>query len=1144
MGDGTGYRKNANNAAAHAMSCSKDGCPNCVKHGLPVLLTIPTLANKKYANTVKGIDKLLKGITPKDDLTDAGYVMRTLRQGYVMAYYETPPAGLANEEGWTIARVNEGGYMTQTTFAAEGVAAPPFKNSAKTSKKDKPFSCSRVAGYAGALLFVIPDAENAGKVWVAFSSHPWSPTVRGNYAASSTLRDKGMTLINAANGQCGRSLPLNATNVGKSVAEYDDSLIPMAFAGNPWPIRAANELSTPFENRMLAGGLMGVGREVLLGPKARIEDAGDIAAAARKAAGTPIESITNGLIVGLADTEGCTTTAAQRRITQCNSAHDWIMAFEDDNGQKSGYRRLQSALTVKGLLKVLESQGTTSKKADAKHRDAQNQSVTYDEFKAMKAAGDLPANAGFLSQSRLTPRIPNPENRGFIKIPTDKQVDRHTANLQDDVKDQLSSTVSKSHIIHGAGEGLQWGNFAKKHPGSDIDWQGFLDAYQCRVDHDKARLAKVELDHKVWLQSEQFNHLYTHHFDENSAVDGLPYARCVDLCLMGGPITENALSWWKPFLAEDPMTKSNLLVRALMGNQRAWLGWFTHTGQIATVWDEMKGLLDIVKEARQNGAGGSQSEAQSLTQSLLETSGAVAALQDKAGQMSQTMRDKLKRLGVSLMGKSEEGLELFKLRVPIGVANRLWHKMADAGEEVIKKTGKKAGSKVESLVLGGALTLEMQGYTKSADALIDVYLWSRGDLKLQAGKVDGKFKLTTANVMGEGQTAFAAEITSETADNLAKNSMRVIRGAASGVLSAGSGFLQVLLIGEAWEQLKTGDKDDREAAALSLISGGLGLSSALMEISANFSKQFAKEALEKGLKVIAGSAAAFATVISAVQAGINAYESLEKGDDAATIGYTVQTVFFLAAAGAGAADIVTEGSMAVVAGLELGLSWTGVGLILVALGALMAFVILLIQDTPMESWAAQTIWGDADDKFPNLGRAQSALNELLVGAKIDFMFGSLLADTWHDGINRLEHFGDALARDFGFGGEYLDTQSVHLRLTVPTKVENNNNWVMQIFATRRVNGVPESVRVAQWGSLLKPTADGDHTALAIYDVSHKEEAPENNPKATRLALFLRVQASQYSHGVGSVLMTSDDVDKSDPYLRHCSLIIDEPHLTD
>ncbi len=64
------------------------GCPSCVKAGLPVLLTRLGLADKGYAEARKGVLAPIVKKLAAPDLVASGYVLRTLRAGYVYAYYE------------------------------------------------------------------------------------------------------------------------------------------------------------------------------------------------------------------------------------------------------------------------------------------------------------------------------------------------------------------------------------------------------------------------------------------------------------------------------------------------------------------------------------------------------------------------------------------------------------------------------------------------------------------------------------------------------------------------------------------------------------------------------------------------------------------------------------------------------------------------------------------------------------------------------------------------------------------------------------------------------------------------------------------------------------------------------------------------
>lgn len=95
----------------------------------------------------------------------------------------------------------------------------------------------------------------------------------------------------------------------------------------------------------------------------------------------------------------------------------------------------------------------------------------------------------------------------------------------------------------------------------------------------------------------------------------------------------------------------------------------------------------------------------------------------------------------------------------------------------------------------------------------------------------------------------------------------------------------------------------------------------------------------------------------------------------------------------------------------LGVTATGfgvIGLILVAVGVLVGFVILVIKDKPPEAWAVKTVWGTAEQKWADFAAEEREANKVLLCAQIDFSF------RW----NVIENLGtSAMAADgAGFSG--------------------------------------------------------------------------------------------------------------------------------
>ncbi|MEJ2677247.1 MAG: hypothetical protein P8011_19075, partial [Acidihalobacter sp.] len=220
-----------------------------------------------------------------------------------------------------------------------------------------------------------------------------------------------------------------------------------------------------------------------------------------------------------------------------------------------------------------------------------------------------------------------------------------------------------------------------------------------------------------------------------------------------------------------------------------------------------------------------------------------------------------------------------------------------------------------------------------------------------------------------------------------------------------------------------------------------------MEVGAGFAKQFEKTAAEQGLKMTAGYAAAFATAVAAVQAGTNALSSLRHGDNSAASGQIIQSFLFAGAAysfGAATAALggVEWAGTSVVAGM--GLSWTGIGLILVGLGALVGFVILLVKDKPPEVWAARCIWGNASqsEKYPTLQHEVAGLNEMIMGAEVDFAYNSG-GTFWSDALVNVS----AAQRNWGesAAGRPLtpQTHEAWLRLVLPKELKPRIGWLLQ-----------------------------------------------------------------------------------------------------
>lgn len=154
-------------------------------------------------------------------------------------------------------------------------------------------------------------------------------------------------------------------------------------------------------------------------------------------------------------------------------------------------------------------------------------------------------------------------------------------------------------------------------------------------------------------------------------------------------------------------------------------------------------------------------------------------------------------------------------------------------------------------------------------------------------------------------------------------------------------------------------------------------------MGAEIADQASKQALKDSLKKRAGIIGAIATAIDAVKSVIQSFDEYSKENYGATGLLAIQGLLLIGAAAAGVGVAFGAGSTVI-----LGLSVTGWGLILAALGIVVGFIIAALQDTQMEEWAGQTFWGRYPDKWGSVKREQEELNKLLIGARVDFDFRS------------------------------------------------------------------------------------------------------------------------------------------------------------
>lgn len=1017
-GQSVSYSRNAQVAAASAKpACGAQGCPSCVKAGLPVLLTRLGLAEKGYASARASVLAPVVKKQQAPNLVASGYVLRTLRAGYLYAYYEkahTPE--LVKQHGWQVFRVDHGGYLTPIPLAMAG-------------KDGEAFSCKRSESYATAMLFVIPQPKLTKRVWVGFSTSPWSAATLRKYGRQLDLRDKRMACINAPTSTSDASIVLTPENVARCMPDYDGALKPDVLRGNPFPRLipakagqtngAAAAPSPDAQDEKQPSPLFS-------NPKQKVRP--DDAQLVWKQAHTMVEKLSDKaytdaklMMVCVPDAEGITTEAAQRRITLCNSAAESVATKEEA-------RKFQSALQIEGMLKLIEQNGQQHKDRNAGFSKLQGMKVTRTQFDAMKKDGRLPPDAEFtpnLVKPGMNPRFwhPDPSN-GTVRIPGAGEIDKDTK----DARTRLLGKLRNLPAPNGPS-----GSYAQ-----------YLQRYRDKAAADQKHLAEVEKDYKAWLQSDARKLLTSHDFDDATHIDGVYYAKCVANLTLGGPMSDEGAKWFKPFLTSKFDDKEALLTRALLGNQKEFIDWLTDKDQVSKEWDTGKALMDLEPLKKAVGARAEPllDDARCAAQALLGTTTAVITKLDlQAGQISEKLRYQLKLITMMVMTRSEADplLKLMRVQMPLSDAVRVWNVMRGDVAEAIRQTVKDGKNKVESLLLNSAVTMEMNGAPKTAMGMVDVYLMvSNPEATLskvsKTATRSARYLVAPAEIYGAKAARAATQfIDAVKTSELAKGHMKLAMS-ASGVMSAGSGFLQVLLIHKACGDYANGSDQERTAAQFGLLSAGLGLTAALHELRAQYLEHVGRTAAVEGIKRIAGYLAAGSTAVDAAQAYVNGKKAGNDGDNVAKYGFWLQSAIFALAALAG---------LGAAAGGAVGLSvaaLTGIGLVLVAIGVIVGFVILLVKDRPPETWAAKTIWGQASDRWANIEAEEREANKVLLCAQIDFSF------RW----NVIENLAtSAMAADGAglLGGEQPYTREAWLRFMLPQTLRSRLGWEMRIYGS-------------------------------------------------------------------------------------------------
>lgn len=184
-------------------------CPFCEKQGLPILPLRYAVARTDFDSDHPSWKALDLPPTFGHGVTDialpasaAKYTARLLRPGYLYVFNEV-------RGEWAGYLVTGRGFLYE--FDVEDVT-PPNPDTIE-------FSCYRTGEEYIARCITIPDAANAGAVWLGFSDTAWTPAVLEKHRSAS-YREKHMRKIDASGGYVGEQHTAALTELVSVVNEF------------------------------------------------------------------------------------------------------------------------------------------------------------------------------------------------------------------------------------------------------------------------------------------------------------------------------------------------------------------------------------------------------------------------------------------------------------------------------------------------------------------------------------------------------------------------------------------------------------------------------------------------------------------------------------------------------------------------------------------------------------------------------------------------------------------------------------------------------------------------------------------------------------------------------------------------------------
>ena len=661
--------------------------------------------------------------------------------------------------------------------------------------------------------------------------------------------------------------------------------------------------------------------------------------------------------------------AAHLRLTLPSKAVKWLMA------QKDGARRLQTAVTLVGVQQMLSEQARV-READFRDRnppamsamDLRAEMITKAEFEARQKAGIVPSSA---SWSPIAIPMSGPWGNGVASSGQNGYGNVHVPGgaFEADALELIEKIKKKAS-----------GKTRDTVTGKWLGWEDYLKEFGRVSTEDKALRKRIQGDHRDLLSWNGRKLITEFDFDETSLEDGIHYSQVVANLLHGGPIDDEAVEWYADFVKDDPNNKDNLLVRAMLGNQKdnfeQFAEWSVEEGQRNKATDILNNLLDLAEKLSESNKGGQVAAlavkhvgtlrvlARAYASPLIAMVGAVALGAGKVKKaLSPALYDRVMALLSSMVKRAAPQITHLIVDAPLRMAGRAWREVSRAFTAAAADTAAGKQSGVKSLVVGSGSSLQLAGAGEAADARVKLHMWTnQSEEQLRALQCTAQPGQSVASARpAPGSTAStgaaaaaAAPITMGSSGlmGLASATPKVIADAPT-VMSAGAGIIQAMEIAKAWKKMDVGTAKERRDAIFSFFSAGFGVVSAFVDVAKTYAQNLLKKVLAKRLEMTVALFAAIGSFIDSAQSFISTADDVRNGRSGAAFAHALQGLSFFAG---GFAFSIYAFSL-LVQGFGVSTSWLGWGVVLIILGFALGFVASLLMTHPLEDWAARTIWG-------------------------------------------------------------------------------------------------------------------------------------------------------------------------------------------